>query len=282
MKNQVTVDKAISRGLLTVNGPVLLTLIGCPILALIFSKNNVIPDWGIGIAVLIGTILAWLIWSFRITKWRIWAFENVRNVHELRQKAIEFKLIWPEGSIFEKTEIRSNEVKEKLKTIKKKFELEDVYEEDYTLPPKKEIYYSIIFTFMELRITFLIIGMGIFFIILKEQIFYFLGASLAIIGVYVTMKEFRNPSNKEVQIIIDANGIQTKNSELKSWSNIKSEVVIQEGTGSSIKHYLTFYYNETSYEKINIDYLNVTPNQMENILRTYRIRHEKKTNNILS
>ena len=105
MREQISVDKAINRGHLIVNVPVFVSIIGCPALALYLSRQNLIPDWGIGIAFLIGFVLAWLIWSFMITKWRIWAFENVRNVHELKKRAIQEKLIWNEGNIFEKTEI---------------------------------------------------------------------------------------------------------------------------------------------------------------------------------
>lgn len=35
-----------------------------------------------------GAILAWLWWSFTSAAWKIDAFGNTRNVHELRQKAI--------------------------------------------------------------------------------------------------------------------------------------------------------------------------------------------------
>jgi hypothetical protein len=48
-----------------------------------------------------------------ITKWRLWAFENVRNVHELKERAVQAKLIWPDHSIFEKMEIRSASDKER-------------------------------------------------------------------------------------------------------------------------------------------------------------------------
>ncbi|WP_256867389.1 hypothetical protein [Winogradskyella forsetii] len=119
MREQTTVDKAIKRGHLIVNVPVFIAIIGCPALSLYLSKQNLIPGWGIGIAFFIGFVLAWFIWSFMITKWRIWAFDNVRNVHELKKRAIREKLIWNEGSIFEKTEIRRSEDKIKLKKNRK-------------------------------------------------------------------------------------------------------------------------------------------------------------------
>ncbi len=77
MIEQITVDKAINRGHLIVNAPVLMAIISCPALGWYLSKRHLIPGWGMGISFLIGFVLAWLIWSFMITKWRIWAFENV-------------------------------------------------------------------------------------------------------------------------------------------------------------------------------------------------------------
>jgi hypothetical protein len=276
MRQQITVDKAIKRGHLMVNVPVLMTFIGCPALALYLKKQNLIPGWGIGIAFLIGFVLAWLIWSFMITKWRIWAFENVRNVHELKKKAIQEKLIWHDGCIFEKTEIRSRKDKDKLKKLEKKFEQEDEYKEDYSLPPKMEIHYSKTKIYFELAISILIIGVGIYLFTNGETKRYILlGAIMTGIGLYGTIKELRKAFDRKPKIIIDSKGIQTENVEFKNWSNIENEEVIQEGFGSSAKFYLTYYYDEDGFEKMEIDSLDVTPRELENIIRTYRIRNNK-------
>lgn len=275
MRQQVTVDKAIKRGHLIVNVPVFVTIIGCPALALYLSKQNLIPGWGIGIAFLIGFVLAWLIWSFMITKWRIWAFENVRNVHELKKRAIQERLIWNDGNIFERTEIRNSEDKSKLKKLEKKFEQEDEYREDYSLPPKMEIHYSKAYNYFELGISILIIGVGIYFFIAGETKQYLLGAIMAGIGFYSIIKELRKALDGKPKIIIDSKGIQTKNVEFKNWSDIESEEVIQEGYGKSAKSYLTYFYDDDEFEKMEIDSLNVTHRELENIIRTYRIRNNK-------
>lgn len=275
MRQQITVDKAIKRGHLIVNVPVFIAIIGFPALALYLSKQNLIPSWGIGIAFLIGFVLAWLIWSFMITKWRIWAFENVRNVHELKKRAIQEKLIWYDGNIFEKTEIRNAEDKSKLKKLEKKFEQEDEYREDYSLPPKMEIHYSKVYNYFELGVSILIIGVGIYFFTKGETKQYILGAIMSGIGLYSTVKEFRKALDTKPKIIIDSKGIQTKNVGFKNWSNIESEEVVQEGYGKSAKSYLTYFYDEDEFEKIEIDSLNVTHRELENIIRTYRIRNNK-------
>jgi hypothetical protein len=127
MRQEISVNKAINRGHLIVNVPVFISIIGIPALSLYLSNQNLIPKWGIGIGFVLGFVIAWLVWSFMITKWRIWAFENVRNVHELKKRAIQEKLIWNDGNIFEQTEIRTLEDKKELKKLEKKFEKEDVY-----------------------------------------------------------------------------------------------------------------------------------------------------------
>ena len=275
MRQEISVNKAIIRGHLIVNVPVFVCIIGIPALSFYLSNQNLIPKWGIGIGFVLGFVIAWLVWSFMITKWRIWAFENVRNVHELKKRAIQEKLIWNDGNIFEKTEIRTLEDKKELKKLEKKFDKEDVYREDYSLPPKTIIKYSKSLGLFELIISILIIGVGIYFITKGTNKSYVLGGIMGLIGIYSSIKELRKFLNNKPQIIIDKKGIETITAEFKNWSNIESEEVIQEGYGKSAKSYLTYWYDEEIFEKIEIDQLDVTHQQLENIIRTYRIRNNK-------
>jgi len=52
-------------------------------------------------------VAAWLWWSVQVPKWRLWAYERVDDIPELKRRAIEAQLIWPDGSIFSRTEIKS-------------------------------------------------------------------------------------------------------------------------------------------------------------------------------
>jgi len=275
MRLQVSVDKAIKRGHLMVNVPVVLTIMGFPALGLYLSDQNYIPKWGIAIAFLIGFILAWLIWSYMITKWRIWAFSNVHNVNELKKRAIQEKLIWEDGNVFEKTEIRNDHDKNELKKLAKKFEKEDTFREDYSLPPKKEINFSKVTMYVEIGVALFIVTLGVYYFLKGETKFLLLGSILFSIGVYTLYKESKKAFNAKPQITIDSKGITTSNVPFKDWYTIEGEEVIQEGFGKSSKSYLTYFYDEDGFEKIELDPLNVSHSEMENIIRTYRIRHTK-------
>jgi len=51
-------------------------------------------------------IASWIWWSFKVVKWKIWAFSNINinDSYELYSKAVNIGLIWPRGNIFNKTE----------------------------------------------------------------------------------------------------------------------------------------------------------------------------------
>lgn len=107
MTEFVSVDEAISKGHKVVNFPVMAINAGVVALTVYLGVQKLIPIWGYFIGLILGFVLSWLWWSFKIAKWRVWAFENVRNVHELKKRAIQERLIWPDGHFFEKTEIWS-------------------------------------------------------------------------------------------------------------------------------------------------------------------------------
>lgn len=277
MKQEISINYAIKRGQLMVNVPVFITLLGFPVLAWYLSDQNIIPQWGILVAIGGGFLIAWLIWSYMITKWRIWAFENVRNVHELKKRAIQAKLIWSDNHVFEKTEIRTKNEKIKLKKIQEKFVLEDVYKEDYTIPQVTKIYYSKFDYSFQLFIALAVTGLGGYIIFngnteIKNLIF---GSILILIGIYNDFLGYKKASFNEPVIIINNKGITSKNIGFKNWSEIKNEEVITKGFGKSEKNYLFYWYDNDEYEQINIDELNISQRKLENLLRTYRIRFNK-------
>lgn len=157
---ELSVDEAIKKGKRMVNYPVMAISLLLLAICFYFGYTETLPAWifpaGFGFAFLSG----WIWWSFMITKWRLWAFENVRNVHELKKRAIQEKLIWPDSSIFEKTEIRSAAEKEKWAILQDKFKKEDYFDEDHSLSRETVIYYSKGKNFFEMAIMFACMAVG--------------------------------------------------------------------------------------------------------------------------
>ncbi|WP_222597233.1 hypothetical protein [Chitinophaga pinensis] len=121
----ISVEEAITKGHKMVNLPAIAIMVLTTVLCIVLAVMNIIPGWGIGVGILVSFVLAWLYWSVMITKWRLWAFENVRNVHELKKRAIQEKLIWPNKHFFEKTEIRSAAQQAKWESLQHRFSQAD-------------------------------------------------------------------------------------------------------------------------------------------------------------
>lgn len=142
MFETVTVDEALSKGRKSINTPVLIIMFGLIVLSVYLVTALHISGWFAAVGILFAFVIAWLYWSFAITKWRLWAFENVRNVHELKNRAVKEKLIWPDGSFWERTEIRSADEKQRLLNLQGKFNSPDIFNDDHAVTNETVVYYS--------------------------------------------------------------------------------------------------------------------------------------------
>jgi hypothetical protein len=270
MNETVTVDKAISKGHWMVNLPVFIIMIGTIGLCLYLGTQNILPPWIYPVGFGLGFGLAWLWWSVMITKWRLWAFENVRNVHELKKRAINENLIWPDNSFFEKTELRGARDKEKWSLLKRKFKIEDLFKDDISVPNETKIFYSKGLNFFEMIMMIGCIGFGIYLIIKFDS--YFFGTLLSIFGAYFGYKEFKEATNTEPQIILNEKGIKTISTRFYEWEEIKNEEVISQGSGRYIRYYLVYNY-PNGREYLKIDDFETNQSSLNKLLTLYRGRN---------
>ena len=226
MKKEITVDKAIKTGQLLVNLPSMIVMVATLVLCFYLGIHNILPYWIIPLGFFLAFIFSWFCWSILITKWRLWAFENVRNVHELKKKAIENKLIWNDGCIFEKTEIRSKSDKLKWAELQQKFKKNDIYYEDKSIPNSTHIYFSKLTNYTVMGLMLALLTQGIYLIVRTKNLM--TGILFSLIGAYYSITKFRQASNSEPQIIIDNNGIKTINTNFKKWNEITNEKIIYE------------------------------------------------------
>jgi len=117
-KKTLHIAIAILVGQLIVNLPVMLISLGAygvgiALFLTLVEKFPFFQGWGflVGILVLIitGPLLGWLWWSFSVPRWRKWALRNGVPEDKLQKWAVSTGLVWPKGSVFEKTEFRVKE-----------------------------------------------------------------------------------------------------------------------------------------------------------------------------
>jgi len=87
-------------GTLVITLPILIIFL-IPIV-LVFVLKSFLP-----IAfVTVSFVTAWLWWSITVPIWREWALKRGVDPEKLQTAAVAAQLVWPKGSIFEKTEFR--------------------------------------------------------------------------------------------------------------------------------------------------------------------------------
>jgi hypothetical protein len=69
-----------------------------------------------------GWIGAWTWWSWSVPRWRLWALRVVDDWPRLKEAAVKTLLTWPDGSPFEKTEIKSERQREAEQVLRRKRE----------------------------------------------------------------------------------------------------------------------------------------------------------------
>lgn len=118
-EEEIKMNKVLNKGQFFINFPVMFVMFGFMGLSYFLNEIGIISKLLAGIGYLISFILGWLVWSLFIAKWRIWAFDliNEKFHADLKNEAIQAKLIWPDGHFFEKTEIRTTAQKIRIKAI---------------------------------------------------------------------------------------------------------------------------------------------------------------------
>lgn len=266
MKETVTVEQALNKGRWQLKYLPMIITFSCISGGIFLYYQQIFGEWIIAIGFISGFISGWLVWSYFVNEWKIWAYENVRNIHQLQHKAIDEKLIWSDGSWFEKTEFKSQEQKIKLKMLEQKFLEKDIFKDDISIPKETHIFYSK---------TGLTINVIVFIVSIAVLLYYnaleniWLKVIAIIVVAYLIYDLGKKLLDNEPQIIINDKGIKLKNEKIISWNRIHNDRVFTKSSGRNSTNYLTF-----NGEMISIENLTVKFNELENLLHVYRVRSE--------
>ena len=276
MRESVSVEQAISKGKIKlVYLPMILIFLSIGI-GFYLLNLQIIDGWLMSGICAGGVLLAWFSWSYFVVEWKVWAFENVRNVHELKRKAIQNNLMWKDESWFNKTEIINYEQKQKLKYLEKKFVEKDVYYDDATVPKETIIKFSKGGIAFGLLFGSAAIAFPIYLFLDGDRNYFYL--IFIIVGGLLLYNSIKRIMAKEPSIIINSLGIKLAKIEFMSWNSISDDLVEPRNSGKNKKHYLNFMYHGENFD-VDLDDLDITPEKLEKLLHVYRVRYEKNNPN---
>lgn len=231
MKEYKFINEVLKKVQINGIGPGTIILVVVPILS-IYLSSMILPKEYIGVGIFIGMIsgfsLACLLWSYNIAKWRIWAFENTKKSDwiSLNQREEIQKLIWNDGSIFEKIGIRSKGDAQQLKIINTEIEHGGNVKPgkgSSETPSSVEYYYKRKEKRLNAFLLVLFIAFGLYLIYLGGVL---IGAlSIVITFYHIDLNKIKDIGKNEVQISIMDEGIYIKKFKkhgIVNWNNTQN------------------------------------------------------------
>lgn len=263
--------KAVRVGYFLINIFSLLIFFASFIVLFILTHRDIFPFWVfMPGGFLVATLVAWLYWSITITYWRIWAYTRVDDPVELTQLAIDAQLIHRQGSIFNKTEIRTALQKAKILELEKRKAIirQEEFKDDLNIPKSTILKYSnfehyeylfwgVLVTISSVYLTVTTLNGFIGFILIS------LGLLVIIYAIYKMRKIFPN-------LTIDHEGITLRELTHK-WQDISDENAEYHGFGKSRIAYLSFLSSGVPIA-VRLNEYDLSAAEMRKLLVTYRGR----------
>ncbi len=278
MKETTSIDNAIKKGHRMITRPML--IICCATFVIFLSLNSffekhLITGLFFVILMLFSMVLFPFIYrGFVLPKWKNWAFKNVRNVHELKKRAIQEEILFAKQNILTKIEFPTKKDNSEWKLIELKFNQEDIFIDVPSIPQKTIIYYSKKKNIGAFIIMVICIWISIAVIMASQSdvatiilALFFFG-----IGAYFGFDFFRYYLNSKPQIILTKEGIKTVSTKFEKWNNIKNEEVVSERKSKKPSFYLT-YQHSNGIEKLKINRLTTNQAKLEKLMQIYRGRN---------
>lgn len=220
---------------------------------------------------LLPTFLCLFYYFLMLPRWRIWAFSNVRNVHELKQRAILGQISPKDGSFLWRFEIKNGMQKQQIEELEQKFAIPDVFTDDHNIPFEKSYFYSKIDTVLYLLFTIGAVLGALIFLLQGE---YLLGILLlACAVVFGAMAHKRMTAGGPV-LTISNDGITTKERGFYAWRDIHNEQIFWVSAGQSSYYGLSFDVNDETVKMSLKELTGLNSHKLDHVLRTYRGRYE--------
>ncbi|WP_374950742.1 hypothetical protein [Mucilaginibacter sp.] len=104
--------------------------------------------------------LPYLFWSKRTTRWKLWAFDNVDDVHELKIMATGAHLCPAYSTVMDKLQIQSAEEREQWRNLQDRFNFRSAFKDDPEIPARTEVFYSKLHLTIQILFALLFVAIG--------------------------------------------------------------------------------------------------------------------------
>ncbi|TDO19331.1 hypothetical protein [Pedobacter duraquae] len=300
MEYTLTVQQAIEQGRKQLRLPRIVLLVGAficvgplALLSLIVinysdqSRNALLIVACITLlAFLLFVYLPFRYWSKNMITWKLWAFANCGDVHELQKDAQLAGLYFDDNSLVGRLISTTPADRATWITLKDKFKNPGKFVDDPAVPNETVI--GISWGHWLFNFIFQLLGIGLATIVLLDapsDIGWFgriLSGGLILALFYTMFLYIRDMLIRKPVLIIGNKGIQTVQSGFHSWEDIRNERIILRSTGRGAQSsFLCFDYNNGS-EDLKLTLYAISRIKLTQLLYVYRSRYENNATVIIN
>lgn len=275
MLENVSVEEAINKGKRMIRLPMYGILFAgalvCTLAPVYFSRPSFIP-----FGILASVIAAFIHRSIAVAKWRLWAFENVRNIHELKHQAILLKFMVDDNSILKTFEINSGHDQEKWERIQEKFKLPDIFTDDLSIPSETNIYNSKFGNLFMLPFFVILMGLSICLVFIQPTLpFMLFSILLLLLFGWLSRMLIKRAFDKTPKLILSNEGISTAKTPFYKWAEITDEKTIsKDGIKTTIDYLI--YNCPDGIIQTELTPLATSSSKIDKLIRIYRGRNNNK------
>ncbi|GAA4465027.1 hypothetical protein GCM10023093_16510 [Nemorincola caseinilytica] len=252
-------------------------LFGPPFLILVITPLVTTNDAWLGSAAgpvfLAAFTLPFIYYFIAMPRWRIWAFLQVRNVHELKERAILERILPRDGSWIWKLQITSAQQRAALAAVEQRFLQADVFIDDQELPYETTFKPSETGRMLMVASSIVWFGVAIYFVTRSgaSDSKSFLLFGLVVIFI-IAVRTFK----KNAVLTMSNEGIKVSGEHLHPWRDIANEHIYFVNAGRDSHYKLSF---TTEGKEVEISLRGIARSgQVHHAMRVYRGRYRAQNN----
>jgi len=221
-------------------------------------------------------IVGYIYNNIAMQRWRIWAFTNVRNVHELKDAA-EPNMFVPKSKLYFKSEFNSASYKHEWEALQYRFDTPDEIVEDFTIPDTVTIRANRLYQLLVSEIIFILsLIAGTLIMLFNSQYNMALYMLLAfIVVVFMQRKRLHQLFSNNVCLYMSADGLQINSKTLICWADIHKTSFRREVSERKGAETFLVINHKRGITEVALTPYRTNRYQLNNIIQTYKIRHGK-------
>lgn len=228
--------------------------------------------------------LPYLFWSKRTTHWKLWAFDNVDDVHELKIMAREAHLCPAFGTVMDKLQIQSTEEREQWLKLQERFNFRSAFIDDPAIPSTTEVFFSKLHLTINILLALLVVAIGsvIEYFTIKhdghQTSLKIVAALITVVPIYWIFKYVQRMLKKQPELVLDNNGLYTEQTRFLNWDLIFNEKVTRVDQGKRGVKFTFSFQHPGGIVNIDISDFNISKGRLERLIRVYKGRNGSEPN----